>query len=468
MSTDDFAYVSATELIGRYWDRSLSPVEVTQAMLERIEWLNPRLNAFAMVTGDQALAAAKAAEGAYRDGTAGPLAGVPLTIKDIAFTKGIRTARGSSIYADFVPEFDSPWVSRVAEAGAVMLGKTTTPEFGWKGETTSPLTGTTRNPWNLERTPGGSSGGAAVCIAAGIGPIANGSDGAGSIRIPAGFCGVYGLKPTVGLGPVYPASAIGDLAHQGPLTWTVRDAALAMNVTAGHDPHDRFSWDPGVDFLEALSNLDLCGLQVAWSKDLGYAAVEPEIGQIAEAAAKLFIDLGCNVVEDHPDLPDPWPIEHVIWASAMAASRAHDFEAVREIMDPGLVAIIEEGQTISGLDVAKAKIDQNAYAAAWADFMHGYDLLLTPTLPCTAFPVGYDQPGVVAGKETTYLSWTAFTYPFNLTGQPAATVPCGFASDGLPVGLQIVGKQRADALVLRASAAFEQAKPWHGVRPHLG
>ncbi len=467
MSNDDLAYRSATDLITDYRSGALSPVEVTESLLQRIEEINPVLNAFTDVTADIALDAARAAETAYANGTAGPMAGVPITIKDLAFTAGVRTARGSRIYADNVPDFNSPFVDRVLNAGAVMLGKTTTPEFGWKGETTSLVHGSTHNPWNLERTPGGSSGGAAACVAAGLGPIAHGSDGAGSIRIPAGFSGVFGLKPTVGLVPVYPPSAIGELAHHGPLSWTVRDSALTLNVTSGHDPRDRFSWTSTDDYLHALDDLNISNLRIAWSKDLGYAAVENDVWQTAARAAKVFESLGCTVVEDHPNLPDPWMIEHTLWSTAMAASRSHDFEQVREIMDPGLVRVIEEGHQFSGAEVAKARIDQAHYASAWAEFMSGYDLVLTPTLPCTAFPFGQDQPGSVAGVETSYLSWTAFTYPFNLTGQPAATVPCGFGDDGLPVGLQIVGRLRDDALVLRAAAAFEAAQPWQGTRPGL-
>jgi aspartyl-tRNA(Asn)/glutamyl-tRNA(Gln) amidotransferase subunit A len=466
--SDEFAFIPAVELLERYREGSLSPVAVTEAMLERIEQLNPALNAFTAVTADIARAAAIRAEAAYQDGSAGPLAGVPITIKDITNVAGLTNRRGSRIYAGDPPATaNSPFVQRVLDAGAVLLGQTTTPELGWKGETTSPVTGSTRNPWNLARTPGGSSGGAAACVAAGIGPLAHGTDGAGSIRIPACFSGVFGLKPSVGLVPVYPASAVGDLAHHGPITRTVRDAALLLNVVAGHDPRDRHSWDSHVNYLDALANLDLRGMKVAWSSDLGYVAVEPEVRKIAESAAQLFADLGCEIVEDHPDLPDPWPIEDVIWASAMAGARLDDFEQVRGIMDPGLAEIVEQGRALSPGQVARARQHQSEYAAAWAEWMLGYDLLLTPTLPCTAFPVGQDQPGSVAGRETTYLSWTGFTYPFNLTGQPAATVPCGFASDGLPVGLQIVGRLKDDALVLRAAAAFEQARPWHGTRPPM-
>jgi aspartyl-tRNA(Asn)/glutamyl-tRNA(Gln) amidotransferase subunit A len=466
MAGDEFAYRSAEELIAGYASGQFSPVEVTEAMLARIERLNPELNAFTDVTADIARESAKHAEAEYRAGTAGPLSGMPVTIKDITFVEGLRCRRGSKIYADDSPaSFSSPFVQRVIEAGAVLLGQTTTPELGWKGETSSPLSGTTRNPWNLERTPGGSSGGAGACIAAGIGTMAHGTDGAGSIRIPSAFSGIFGLKPSLGLVPVYPASAVGDLAYHGPMTWWVRDAARMLNVVAGADPRDRFSWNSGVDYLAVLADVDLRGLRVAWSRDLGYAAVEPEVAALAEDAAKGFAELGADVVEDHPNLSDPWPIEHVLWVAAMAGARIDDYEQVQRIMDPGLVELVDQGQKVTAAEMSRARTDQGVYAAAWAEWMRNYDLLLTPTLPCTAFPVGLNQPGTVNGIETSYLSWTGFTYPFNLAGLPAATVPCGFASDGLPVGLQIVGRLKDDALVLRAAAAFEDARPWQGKRP---
>jgi aspartyl-tRNA(Asn)/glutamyl-tRNA(Gln) amidotransferase subunit A len=295
--------------------------------------------------------------------------------------------------------------------------------------------------------------------------MAHGTDGAGSIRIPSAFSGIFGLKPSLGLVPVYPASAVGDLAYHGPMTWWVRDAARMLNVVAGADPRDRFSWNSGVDYLAALADVDLRGLRVAWSRDLGYAAVEPEVAALAEDAAKVFAELGADVVEDHPNLPDPWPIEHVLWVAALAGARMDDYEQVQRIMDPGLVELVEQGQKVTAAEMSRARTDQGVYAAAWAEWMRNYDLLLTPTLPCTAFPVGLNQPGTVNGIETSYLSWTGFTYPFNLAGLPAATVPCGFASDGLPVGLQIVGRLKDDALVLRAAAAFEDARPWQGKRP---
>jgi aspartyl-tRNA(Asn)/glutamyl-tRNA(Gln) amidotransferase subunit A len=380
---------------------------------------------------------------------------------------GIRTTRGSLRYKDSVSDFDAPIIERFHEAGAVILGKTNLPEFGWKGDSTNRIIGSTHNPWKHGRTAGGSSGGGTAALAAGLGPLAQGSDGAGSIRIPASFCGIYGLKPSWGLIPQYPASAVELLSHLGPMTRTVADAAVMLNVMAGADSRDRLSLPTDTDYLTALE-ADIAGLRVAWSPDLGYALVDPEVREIVAKAALRFEELGCHVEEAHPDLEDPWEsIVHVIWASTFAGLHLHDLDAVRDQIDPGLVTVIEQGLQLSGAEVAIAYAQRNDYYHVWRQFMERYDLLLTPALPVTAFPAGDDHPGQIDGQPTTYLSWTAFTYPFNITGQPAASVPCGFASDGLPVGLQIVGRWRDDVTVLRASAAFEALAPWVEKRPPL-
>ena len=463
----DVCFTPATELRERYRRRDLSPVEVAEATLARIARLNPTLNAYVTVTAERALADARTAERAYRDGTAGALAGIPISIKDLMPTAGIRTTRGSLLWQDAVPDEDAPFVERVYAAGAVMLGKTNTPEFGWKGESTNRVVGSTHNPWRHGRTAGGSSGGAAAAVAAGLGQLAQGSEGAGSIRIPAGFCGVFGLKPSLGLVPYYPASSVPILAHNGPLTRTVRDAALLMNVTAGQDVRDSQTYPTTTDFVAACDG-GVAGLRVAWSPDLGFAAVDPEVLGLAAAAARRFSELGAHVEEVSPALPDPWEIVDTIWATAQATMHLDDFERVRDQLDQGRLPIIEHGRQLRATDLARAHVRRNDYFAGMRAFMQGFDLLLTPTLPVTAFPAGADQPGSVNGTPTSYLSWTAFTYPFNVTGQPAASVPCGFAADGLPVGLQIVGRWRDDATVLRAAAAFEAIAPWAGARPGDG
>jgi len=461
---DEFAFMSALELRDAYRARAASPVEVTEATLRRIERLDPRLTAFITVTPDVAMEQARAAEAAYRDGSAGPLAGIGLSIKDLTPTRGIRTTRGSLLDVDNVPDFDAPFVERAYGAGAVMLGKTNTPELGWKGDSGNRIVGPSHNPWRIGRTAGGSSGGAAAAVAAGLGPLSQGSDGAGSIRIPAAFCGIYGLKPSFGLIPIHPLTAVGDVAHQGPMTRTVRDAALLLDVVAGADARDRFSWDGPGGYLAACEG-DLKGLRVAWSPDLGYAQVDPEVRRVVEAAARRFEGLGCFVEEVDPGIPDPWEVAGVMWTCAMGGYYRGRLDQVRDRLDPGLLRVVERAARHSGSDLAAAQQARNVYCDRVRRFMEPYDLLLTPTLPVTAFAAGLDEPPRADERDETPLDWTPFTYPYNLTGQPAATVPAGLAPDGLPVGLQIVGRGKDAAAVLRASAAFEALAPWAQLIP---
>jgi aspartyl-tRNA(Asn)/glutamyl-tRNA(Gln) amidotransferase subunit A len=457
-------YASGTELIDRYARRELSPVEVATAILERIDRVNPLVNAFVTVTHDLALEQARRAEAAYARGNAGPLAGVPISIKDLTPTKGIRTARGSLVSADWVPEEDAPVVERLYAAGAVMLGKTNTPELGWKGDSGNRVFGPTYNPWHRDRTAGGSSGGAAAAVATGMGPMAQGSDGAGSIRIPASFCGIFGHKQSFGLVPQYPPSAVGDLSHLGPMTRTVADAALVLNVMAGADARDRLSWSSGLNYLHGLE-AGVSGLRIAWSPDLGYAAVAPDVTEQTERAAMVFADLGADVARADPPLESPRWIIDAIWSTAMAGYFADRLDEVGPLLDPGLLRVVEGAVAFSGTDVAGAMQGRNAYYTGMREFMADYDLLLTPTMPATAFRAGDDAPAEAAREGVAPLDWTPFTYPFNLTGQPAATVPCGFDRVGLPIGLQIIGRWRDDPTVLRAAAAFERAMPWQGVKP---
>src|SRR5919109_3739581 len=298
MAAADLWYMTAIELTDAIRTKRVSPVEVTNAALPRIERLTPRLNAFCLVTAESARQAAQAAEQAVMRGEAlGPLHGVPVSVKDLVITKGVRTMRGSKLYKHDTPAEDAPVVERLQAAGAIILGKTTTPEFGFKGVTDSPVTGITRNPWHLERTPGGSSGGAGAAVATGMGPLAVGTDGGGSIRIPSSFCGIYGLKPHLGRVPVYPASTIGDISHAGPMTRTVRDAALMLNAIAGADDRDRLSLPTShPDYLQAIDG-GIRGLRAAWSADLGFAVVDPQVKQVTAAAAAAFSEVGCDVEE---------------------------------------------------------------------------------------------------------------------------------------------------------------------------
>ena len=455
----------AVELRAGYARGDLSPVDVTRVVLDRLESLEPRLRAFVTPTPELALAHAQAAERAYAEGSAGPLAGVPVSVKDLTATAGIRTTRGSLLHADEVPTEDAPLVERLYRAGAVMLGKSNTSEYGWKGDTTNRVYGPTQNPWREGRTAGGSSGGAAAAVASGIGPLAQGSDGAGSIRIPAAFCGIYGIKPSYGRVPQWPAGS--TLSHAGPIARTVADAALMLDVMEGPDPRDRWSLPASGGHLAAAEEGRaagergdaLSGLRVAWSRDLGFAAVESAVAGAAEAAALRLSELGARVEEAHPDAGDPYPVLDVLWSCRMAGLFGSRLDEVGHLLDPGLAGVVREAARYSGADYGRAILEQNAYADVVRRFFDRYDLLLTPTLPVTAFAAGDDGPGTVAGTPRRFLEWTAFTYPFNLTGQPAATLPCGEV-DGLPVGLQLVGRWRDDRGVLRASAAVEALAPW--------
>jgi aspartyl-tRNA(Asn)/glutamyl-tRNA(Gln) amidotransferase subunit A len=468
----DLCFTSAVELADLIRRRVLSPFEITRAVLERIERLNPRLNAFVLVHAERALVEARAAEQAVMDGRAlGPLHGVPVSIKDNLWTAGERTTFGSRLMAQFVAPEDAPSVAGLRAAGAIFIGRTNLPEFAWRGSTDNPLFGESRNPWDLTRTPGGSTGGGAAAVAAGLGPIALGSDGAGSIRIPASFCGLVGLKPTFGRVPMYPAAGGNELvAHVCPLARTVRDAALMMNAIARHDPRDMFALPAdGVDYLAACNEpLEAArggaSVRIAWSPDLGFAAVEPETRTIAETAARAFAEIGLKVEEASPDLGDPSPILQALYGAAQAGAHAARSPEQKAQMDPELVRYAEASAGRSVVDHVRATAARQAMVDTLRRFFDRYDLLLTPTLGLPAFPLGIVGPQQVAGRAVTHLGWT-LCYPFNYSGQPAVSVPAGWTASGLPVGLQIVGRRLEDALVLHVAAAFEALRPWAHRRP---
>ncbi len=464
MDTTDICYLSAVELRDKYQSLELSPVEATEAILNRIDRLNPLLNAFVTVTAERAFEDARKAERQYLESdTPPPLAGIQTSIKDLVPTSGIRTTRGSLLYKDWVPDFNPVFVQRLYDAGIVMLGKTNTPEGGWKGDSGNRVVGPTQNPWVNGRTAGGSSGGAAAAIATGMGSLAQGGDGAGSIRIPASFSGIYGLKPSFGRIP-YPGSSPTHLAHTGPMTRTVADAALFLDVASGASNSDRYSLDTTGSFLERLRP-EISGMKVAWSPDLGFAEVAPEIARITASAVETFTDLGCDVELATPHIDDPWPIEDLFFAAGQASGVARNFEEVRGLLDQGRVEIINRAWEWTAMEVMSAFSKRDALYDAFEAFMEPYEILITPCMPIPAFDAGKDFPEEINGKPMSYLSWTPFTYPFNLTGHPAASIPCGFDQDGLPVGLQIIGKWRDDQTVLNASAAFELARPWADNRP---
>jgi aspartyl-tRNA(Asn)/glutamyl-tRNA(Gln) amidotransferase subunit A len=348
-----------------------------------------------------------------------------------------------------------------------MLGKTTTPEFGWKGLGDSPLTGITRNPWNTGMTTGGSSAGAGAATAAGLGPLHQGSDGAGSIRIPSGFCGIFGLKPSYGRVPMWPVSNNDYASHMGPMTRTVADAALMLSVMAGPDDWDRTSLEAAPEDYVGKLDLGIKGLKVAFSPDLGGFPVDAEVAALVAQAVGAFTDLGCIVEEVKPGFADSHDLIRCLWSAHEAGNYAQYLPRWRDRMDPGLVACIEDGLQYSMVDYVEARAQKLAYWDTVRPLFAKYDLLLTPTLSVAAFPVGRLNPEHWSQHVWDWIRWASFSYPFNFTGQPAASVPAGFTSAGLPVGLQIVGRRFADLTVLQASAAFEAARPWAQRRPPI-
>jgi aspartyl-tRNA(Asn)/glutamyl-tRNA(Gln) amidotransferase subunit A len=456
----DLCTTTATELLALYRAKAASPVEVTRAVLARIDALNPQLLAFCHVAPEEALAAARASETRWLRGEPqGALDGVPVSIKDLILAKGWPTLRGShTVDAAQAWDVDAPASARLREAGAVLLGKTSTPEFGCKGETNSPRTGITRNPWDLSKTPGGSSGGTAAAVAAGLGPLSVGTDGAGSVRIPAAFCGNVGLKPSFGRVPAYPLSPFGSVAHLGPHTMSVSDAALMMNVLALPDARDWTSLPPdGRDYTVGLDD-GIRGWRIAWSPTLGYAKqVDAEVAAACEAAVKKLEQLGAHVEAVDPGFDDPLDITTGLWFVGAWTIWNTLSAAQQAVTDPDFAAEAQHGARLSTLDVQRLHLRRGALGALMRQFMQRFEILATPTVAIPAFdakPAGHSVM-----DPNAMLGWTPFSYPFNLTQQPAITVPCGLTRAGLPIGLQLVGPMFGDAAVLRAARAFESVCP---------
>jgi len=453
--------LTAAELLRRYRKRELSPVAVTRDQLDRIERFEPAINAFIIVDREGALRAARASEARWQKGEPAGLAdGLGVTVKDNIWLKDFPARKGS-LTSDPAPmKEDAPSVARLRASGAIILGKTTLPEYGWIGACHSPLTGITRNPWKLDRTTGGSSGGAAAAALLNLGHLHLGTDGAGSIRIPACFTGVFGIKPSYGRVPAYPASPFSILAHQGPLTRTVGDAALMLSVIGAPDERDMTAWNtPVPDFRVGLDD-GVRGLRIAWSPRLGYVQkLDPEVEAATAKAAQAFAELGAIVEEADPPFAEPLNVIMTIWGGVSAMVVGAIPEKDRASMDPGFVKIADDGRQVSLADYLGAYSARQDLANAMARFHERYDLLLTPQMPIPALEAGRVTPADGSYGDN-WINWSPYTYPFNLTQQPAASVPCGFSSDGLPIGLQIVGPARADHLVLRAARAFESARPF--------
>lgn len=458
--TSDPLQLSTRALVERYRRKLLSPVELTQATLERIADLNPIYNAFVLVDEASALAAARASETRWLRGEPlGKVDGLCATVKDLVLAKGWPTLRGSrTIDPKQDWNEDGPPVARLREQGAIILGKTTTPEFGWKGVTDSPLTGITRNPWNPAMTPGGSSGGAAVAAAFGLGVLHVATDGGGSIRIPAGFSGLFGFKPTWGIVPVHPHSPAWTLWHQGPIARTVDDAVTMLEVIAQPDARDWYALPPlGMDFRATLES-GVKGMRIGFSATLGYAKVDPEVAQLVTTAVQRFAQLGAHLEELKLDLSDPIDIMQPLWSVALALGVAPMSEAQRALVDPPLLKLAEIGLTMSALEYRRLEKAREGFAKHMASLHERYDVIITPQLATTAFEVGLEVPK--SSAMTRWWQWSPFTYPFNLSQQPAATVPVGFASNGLPVAMQIVGAKFGDPQVLRVARAYETMHPF--------
>jgi aspartyl-tRNA(Asn)/glutamyl-tRNA(Gln) amidotransferase subunit A len=467
MTEDDLCFLPATELAPRIAARELSPVEVIETVLRRIERLEPQVNAFATLAADQAMDAARDAEVRQMRGEPlGPLHGVPVTLKDLLWTKDFPTELGSEIFRGFRPPYDSPLVTRLRDAGAIVLGKTTTSECGWTGVSRSPLTGITHNPWKHGYNAGASSAGAGAACAAGYGPLHQGSDGAGSVRMPAHFCGVYGLKPSFGRVPYAPVG-VGDFtSHIGPMTRTVADAALMLKLMAGPHYLDFTSLEaPPADYPARLHEA-LPGKRVAFSADLGHARVDPEVARLVRSAAERFAAaIGTELQEVAPAWgPDGPELGRAFWSAHMTrlARFLPEWEAK---MDPGLVACIRSGDQVTMAGYQAARERKMDYVAAINAFFEDWDFLITPSVSVPAFPAERLMPEHWPQHEWDWLSWAEFSYPFNMSWNPAASLPCGFTADGLPVGLQIVGRRFDDLGVLQASALFEAALPWADRRP---
>ncbi len=468
---DDICSMDAVTMAAEIRAKRLSPVAVTEAVLERMDRLESTLHAYCTPTPELARQTAKRVESAIANGEeVGALAGVPVAVKDLICTAGIRTVSGSNAYRDFVPDEDDVVVERLKNADAVIVGKTNVPEFGYSGVGHNSVFPTTRNPWNTDLTSGGSSAGSGAAVAAGMGPLALGSDGGGSIRIPSSFCGLYGLKASMGRVPLYPGtkderypgvSSWESLEHIGPMTRTVADGALLLSVLAGPDPRDRYSLPAaGVDWA-ACAEGDIRGLRIAYSADWGYAAVDPRVRALVGDAVKVFEQqLGCTVEQVNPGWPHPY---EAFWAILANES---DLRGLREMVDrvgaenmtPHVVEFIQTAWTAE--QFTDALMVRKAVQNKMWRLMQNFDLLVTPTLAVPPFEVGIQGPTTIEGREVEPFEWLHFTYPLNFTGQPAASVPAGWTEDGLPVGMQLIGRHLDDATVLRASAAFEAAAPW--------
>jgi len=465
----DFAYMTALEIRHLVSTKQASAVEVVRAALDRLDYLEPTLNAFVTRTPELALEAAREADAEVMKGAAlGPLLGVPISVKDLIDVADVRTTFGSRVMAHNIAQADAPSVERVKEAGACILGKTTTTEFGCKaGGGDSPLTGMTRNPWDISKSTGGSSAGAAASVAAGVTPIAVGTDGGGSCRIPAALCGLVGVKAQYGRVPVFPVSATPSLGHVGAIARTVRDAAQLVQVLSGFDPRDPASVAQRVPDLVGACSRGVANLRVAWSPTLGYVPVSDEVRKLAASAVGRLEEAGCKVeTVDRVFREDPIELWNAEFYAGVGLKLKSALGNSRELLDPAVAEVLEASLYSQTVEEYFVRYFQRfELREQFRKFLTTYDLLITPTLPVAELKAGVNVPPEL--KERNIVSWVYYTYPFNLTGNPAASVPCGFTSMGMPVGLQIVARTLREVDLFRIAGALEAASPWAQTTPPL-
>ncbi|TFG09043.1 MAG: amidase [Promethearchaeota archaeon] len=472
LNKEDLAYMSAVDMVEKLKTQEISSLEITELMIERIEKINPIINAFCTPTHDLARETAKYADDLIKKGEPlGPLHGLPISIKDEMPIKGVRTTFGSKLFENHVPEQDDMCVKRLKGAGSVILGKTNMPPFGFWPKTENLIFGKTHNPWKLDRTPGGSSGGAAAAIVSGLGYLALSADGGSSIRTPSSFCGVYGIKPSYGRVPVYPTVGLLseiNIDQYGPIVRYVKDAALMLDVIKGPFEGDKFSLPPeNISYLEKINDRPK-ELKIGYSLNLGFIkAIDPEVEKSFMNSIKKFESFGWTIEESKIKLKKADYVLNLLFSSFLAYDLKSDLEEWRNKLDPNLVRVVDAGYTYSGQDIMKAlDIRKSLYAECYEHFKK-YDILLTPSNATPAFNSELFFPPKIAGKKSFLTGWFAHLYPFNLTGHPAASIPCGFSTEGLPIGMQIVGKRYDDLSVLQVSKAFEEIAPWQDKKPQF-
>ena len=471
MNKEDICYMPAWEMVEKIKTQELTSLEITEILIERIEKINPIINAYCTLSFDLAREMAKKADDAIKKGNKlGLLHGIPVSIKDDTETEGIRTTWGSKYYENYIPQEDNVIVKRLKDAGCVILGKTNLPELGFKGVTDNLIFGATKNPWNLERTPGGSSGGSAAAVTSGLGPLALGADGGGSIRIPCSLCGVYGIKPQFGRVPyVYlkTGAAIDTFVQKGPIARYVKDAALMLDVLAGPDESDRFTLPKqDISYFYEINEIPK-KLKIGYSVNLGLLkAIDPEVEKCFLAAIQKFEKLDWSIEKSNIRLKNADSIIKVLWSTGFANMMSPLIKQWRDKIDPLLVETVEEGLKLSALDIQMAGVQREKLYESVSRQFKKYDLLLTPTVACTAFELYKIAPDTINGIPVSGRDWL-LTYPFNMTGHPAASIPCGWSNEGLPIGMQIIGKRFDEVSVLQASKAFEELQPWQDKWPNF-